>query len=269
LGQGSTFTLHVQAQVTQAQDVPTARPARRVIQLESGQPTYHLLVVDDMAVNRKLLVKLLSPLGFVMHEAANGLEAIAMWEKYKPQLIWMDIRMPTMDGYEATRRIKATAQGETTTIIALTASVLEEERKTILYEGCDAFVRKPFREDEIFDTLAQHLGVRFVYAPIQAETLQGQGQAESANRTRNTLTADALASLPAGWGAKMHQATTRADVGTMLALIDQIRAQDATLAQALNNLTHNFNYEAILTWLAGAPLTGAPPGEPEPPPARE
>ena len=86
-----------------------------------------------------------------------------MWERWEPHLIWMDMRMPVMDGYEATRRIKATTRGQATVIIALTATAFEEDREQILLEGCDDFVRKPFRKDEIYDMLAKHLGVRFLY----------------------------------------------------------------------------------------------------------
>ena len=75
----------------------------------------------------------------------------------------MDMRMPVMDGYEATRLIKATIKGQATAVIALTASTLEEERAVILSVGCDDFVRKPFREADIFDIMNKHIGVEYVY----------------------------------------------------------------------------------------------------------
>ena len=79
-------------------------------------------------------------------EAENGVEAIAIWEEWQPHLIWMDMRMPVMDGYEATRQIKSHLKGQATVIIALTASALEEEKTIILSSGCDDFVRKPFQQ---------------------------------------------------------------------------------------------------------------------------
>ncbi len=91
-----------------------------------------------------------------------------MWERWQPHLIWMDMRMPVMDGHEATQKIKATPKGQATVIIALTATVFEEDREQILLEGCDDFVRKPFRKDEIYDMLARHLGVRFLYEEAPA-----------------------------------------------------------------------------------------------------
>jgi CheY-like chemotaxis protein len=104
----------------------------RVVALAPNQPQYRILVVDDRDYNRQLLVKLLEPLGFEVQEATNGTEAIEIWDSYSPHLIWMDIRMPVMDGYEATKRIKSTTKGQATAVIALTASVWEEEKAVIL-----------------------------------------------------------------------------------------------------------------------------------------
>lgn len=145
-------------------DIPTTEPTRPIIALEPQQPTYRILIVDDKWTNRQLLIKLLSPLGFKLQEASNGREAIEMWDSFEPHLIWMDMRMPVMNGYEATEYIKATTKGQATAIIALTASIFEEERAIVLSAGCDDFIRKPFREAEIFETMSKHMGLRYVMA---------------------------------------------------------------------------------------------------------
>ena len=173
-----------------------------------------------------------------MREAANGLEAIEVWERWEPHLIWMDMRMPVMDGHEATQRIKAMPQGQSTVIVALTATAFEEDRETILLEGCDDFVRKPFRKEVIYDMLAKHLGVSFVYEEREAGAV-----APSAG----TLSAEALAEQPSDWLAELRAATIKADMNRMLALAEQIRGQDAALADALEGLIHNFEYKRILT----------------------
>lgn len=241
-GLGSTFTFEVPVTPAEEADVPPALTVRRVIGLEPGQPHYRLLVVDDRAVSRLLLVKLLAPLGFELREAANGREALAVWADWRPHLIWMDMRMPVMDGHAATQHIKTSPQGSATVIIALTASAFQEEREVILAEGCDDFVRKPFRQDEIFERLTRHLGVRFVYA--------AEAQAGSAPQP---LTPDQLAiatvtatALPAAWRADLQQATVAADLDRMLALIDQLRASDPALADQLTELARNFNYDQVL-----------------------
>jgi len=216
-----------------------------------------LLIVDDKKVNRKLLLKLLGPLGFGVREAVNGQEAIEIWEHWEPHLIWMDMRMPVMDGYEATRRIKATTKGQATVIIALTASALEEDRVIMLSEGCDGYVRKPFREDDLFDVLAKHLGVRFVYQDIEIEDRRRGPPGEPpqdapALAVRRPELVERLAALPADWVTDLQQATILGDLDSILTLIDQIRGQDATLAKALANLARDFDHDRILTLIQRA-----------------
>jgi CheY-like chemotaxis protein len=254
LGQGSLFEFDVRVALAGAAEVQATRPARRVLGLEPNQRAadggpYRLLVAEDKDTNRQLLVKLLKPLGFEVREAVNGQEAMEVWERWKPHLIWMDMRMPVVDGYKATRRIKATSKGQATVIIALTASAFEEDRERVLSEGCDDFVRKPFREDEIFDMLVKHLGVRFVYEEIERRD-RDRDRDRDRLALRGTLSqpelVEELAALPAGWVADLRQATVKADLTLILSLVDQIRGQDAALADALAGLANDFEYKEIL-----------------------
>jgi PAS domain S-box-containing protein len=248
LGQGSLFQFHVQAGLADEAKVEVSRPRRRVLGLApdqrspDGEP-FRLLVVEDREYNRRLLVRLLESLGFEVRAATNGQEALDMWERWQPHLVWMDMRMPVMDGHEATQRIKATPQGQSTVIIALTATAFEEDREEILLEGCDDFVRKPFRKDEIYDMLAKHLGVQFLYEEEHApRTPSGPEEASAAL----ALTPEALADLPATWVADLQQATTKANLRLILSLIDQVRVQNATLADALAELAQDYEYRKIL-----------------------
>jgi signal transduction histidine kinase/CheY-like chemotaxis protein len=132
LGRGTIFTFDIQVDLATKADEEAIAIRRRIIGLEPNQPTYRILVVEDALENRQLLLKLLKPLGFEVREAANGQEAIALWESWSPHLIFMDILMPVIDGYEATQQIKRTPNGHNTVIIALTASAFEEQREDIL-----------------------------------------------------------------------------------------------------------------------------------------
>jgi DNA-binding response OmpR family regulator len=152
----------------------------------------------------------------------------------------MDMRMPVMDGYEAAQRIKATTQGQATVIVALTASAFESDRAMILSGGCDDYVRKPFREEEIFDTLAKHLGARFVYEEVAQPT------GVTAEAAEGLLSTAALAALPADWVTSLHQAATQLDADLILALLDRIREQNSPLADALESLVHDFRFDVIL-----------------------
>lgn len=166
LGVGSIFSFEIQASLVQACEVVQPTLTRRIIGLEPGQPSYRILVVEDRRANRQFLIKLLSFIGFEVRESVNGKDAIAQYETWRPHLICIDIRMPVMDGYEATRVIKAKAQGgrQAPAIIALTASAFEEERLVALKMGCDDFVRKPLQETVLLEKIADHLGVRYIYS---------------------------------------------------------------------------------------------------------
>jgi CheY-like chemotaxis protein len=228
------------------------RPRQRVLGLAPDQLApdggpFRLLVVEDRETNRRLLVTLLESLGFEVQEAVDGRQAIEAWERWAPHLIWMDMRMPVMDGHEATQRIKAARGGESTVIIALTATAFEEDREQILLEGCDDFVRKPFRKSEIHDMLAKHLGVRFLF-----EEEPSKRQAPMPAEPAYAPCAEALAALPAGWRAELQEATTKADLALILRLIDQIHETDAALADALADLAGNYQYAAIQTLIEQA-----------------
>jgi len=160
-GMGTTFTFDIQVDVASA--VQTQMPKRRAIAIEPGQPRYRLLVVEDCWEDRKRLVKLLTSLGFEVLEAANGEEAINVWSTGSPYLILMDMRMPVMDGYEATNHIRSKLKGQTTVIIAMTANALESDRVIAFPNTWDDLIGKPFPEELLLDTIAQHLGVSYLY----------------------------------------------------------------------------------------------------------
>jgi len=242
LGRGSIFTVILP--FAPIADSPQRRQVlhRRAIALAPDQPTYRILIVEDKWESRQLLMRLLEPLGFEVREATNGREAIALWRSWNPNLIWMDMRMPVMDGYEATRQIKAHASGQDTAILALTASALEEEKTAILLTGCDDFVRKPFREETILEKMAEYLGVRYLYDAAN----EVEGERANANAEGYTLTAESLSVMPPEWIEQLHQASMLADEELVLPLIEQIPEEQASLAKALANLVYNFRCDQIM-----------------------
>jgi signal transduction histidine kinase/DNA-binding response OmpR family regulator len=244
VGRGTLFRFAVPVEEAEAPDQPEVRRKRRVVGIEPDQPVYRLLVVEDRETNRQLLVKLLSslgspPVGFEIRTAANGREAIEVWDGWDPNLIWMDMRMPVMDGYEATKRIKATAKGQATVIIALTASAFEEDRALILSEGCDDFVSKPFREAEIFDKLEDHLGVRFIYENENKERAQTPEETDA-------RAAQALAAMPDAWVQSLYQAARQADADQVLDLLAEIPEERESLTDSLTMLAHNFRFDRLM-----------------------
>ncbi|HEY9728886.1 MAG TPA: MASE1 domain-containing protein [Chroococcales cyanobacterium] len=247
LDKGTVFKFDITVCVVDAKDIESQQLRRQVIALEPNQPRYRILIVDDKLTNRQLLMKLLNPLGFELREACNGSEAIAVWETFEPHLIWMDMRMPVMDGYQATKHIKATTKGQTTAIIALTASSLEEERAVVLRAGCDDFLRKPFRDAEIFEAMHKHIGVQFVYEdPSQRDS------SLIANGKQDILTAAALGALPGEWVANLEQAILNVDLKLIFALIEQISPENTALANALAQSINNFEYDKILNLITAS-----------------
>jgi signal transduction histidine kinase/DNA-binding response OmpR family regulator len=238
LGKGTTFQFYIQAKLGQETNRKSAEENPRVLALAPGQPTYKILVVDDKPINRQLLIKLLVPLGFEIKEASNGQEAIAIWDEWEPHLIWMDMRMPVMDGYEATKYIKSTTKGNATAIIALTASVLEEEKAIVLSAGCDDFLRKPFAEHTIFDALAKHLGVQYIFAETNAPILEQTPQ--------SFLTSPQLTCMPKEWIMQLHEAALEANTHLVLQLVREIPATETSLAQALAKLASQFEFEQLV-----------------------
>jgi len=244
LGQGTIFQFDLKVKLAKAADLQKPQQ-RRVLGLELGQPSYRILVVDDRPLNRRLLTKLLTSVGFEVREAENGLEAIALWSNWEPHLIWMDMRMPVMNGYEATKQIKSDLKGQATPIIALTASIIEEEQAIVLGAGCDAIVRKPFREEAIWEKMAQFLGVRYIYADSH----------QPKNDTNATCIsvlapvaqkAESLTVMPTEWVVQLHHAATQLNAEQIRALITQIPEKYTSLAKALQHKVNNFDFDQIL-----------------------
>jgi CheY-like chemotaxis protein len=245
---GTLFKFDITVSVVDATSIETTRSTRRVIALEPNQQSYRILIVDDKQDNRQLLIKLLNPLGFELKEASNGTEAVKIWDSFEPHLIWMDMRMPVMDGYQATKRIKLTTKGQATAVIALTASVLEEERAVVLSAGCDDFMRKPFQEAEIFELMNKHIGVRYVYDEPTAHT----GSTVSKTDIQNALNPEALATLPTEVLANLEHAASFAYMAEIDSYIDEIRSYNANLADALATLALDFEYGKIVTLIQQA-----------------
>jgi CheY-like chemotaxis protein len=240
---GSIFHFEIPVAVLPDEAIPTEPQRGRVIGLAEGQPRYRLLIAEDHPESRLMLHKMLAPLGFDLREAVNGKEAVVLFEEWHPHLIWMDIRMPVMDGLEATKFIKATEAGTGIKIIALTAHALEEEQREIMAAGCDDFMSKPYKYEEIIDALTKNLGVRFVY---EEETTSSAAAAAQQPDTAS------LAALPKGLMDALEHALGRLDIGGVDRTIGDIRAHDSSLGDALAAMAKDFQYSNILQLIGTA-----------------
>jgi len=244
-GRGTTFMFDIRAGVMEAAEAETPAATRRAVALEPGQSRHRILIADDRPDNRRVLASLLGSFGFAIREAVNGQEAVEIWERWRPDLIWMDIRMPVTDGYEATRRIRneelRMKNGEPgirdTVIIAVSASAFEEEHAVAVSEGCDDFLRKPFLEADIFDMMTRHSGIRFVYEDDR-ETGDRREKAE-------TLSPEEITGLPDDVVVRFRRAALIADFGAAKSLIEQIRPEHESMAEALEGLLDDFRFDTL------------------------
>jgi len=241
LGEGSTFAFDIKVELADSSQVQVLSQIQQVKQIAPGQPNYRIAVVDDQETNRLVLVKLLQSIGLEPRTANNGVEAIALWQEWHPHLIWMDMRMPVMDGFEATQKIKSQPRGQETIIIAITASAFEEQREQVLKAGCDDFVGKPFPEQIIFDKLAQHLGVKYVY-----ESEFSGLAAESSNKATESLSFEDLTSLSPELVTELNQAAIAVDAEELEKLIARIPDSHQHIARAIAEMIHNYDFDAII-----------------------
>ncbi len=241
LNQESTFICEVLLSLVSSVDVIAPETTRAVIGLEPGQPTYRILVVEDFRENRQLLVRLLESVGFEVCAAENGNEAIAIWSEWHPHLILMDIQMPVMDGYKATRQIRGREGGKDVVIIALTAYAFEEDHTTSIQVGCNDHITKPFLETVLFDQIAHYLGVRYRYREEALPRLEQQ------TLLPKSLTAKDLQVMSPEWIIQVHQAALDLNDAKLYNFIAQIPNQEQVLANALKYLVDNFQLEAIAT----------------------
>ncbi|TAF05008.1 MAG: response regulator [Nostocales cyanobacterium] len=210
--------------------------------LAPNQPEYRILIADDVKDSRLFLGKLLTAIGFSIRESTNGEEAVNCWQTWHPHLIFMDMRMPVMDGFIATQKIKATPQGKATKIVALTASAFEEDRQAILISGCDDFVAKPFRQAILLEKISKHLGVKYVYDDDSENKLKTQNHQEISESELDSL----LLKMPHDWRKQLNTAAAKCSDESILELIDNITPENQILSDSLRELTVNFQFKKIM-----------------------
>jgi len=155
-GHGSTFWFELEVDVMSDRH-SAARPIDEARPHPPATPKVGMLIVDDHDPTRRSLIELVRPLGLPIHEATNGAEALAQFERHRPKLVLMDMRMPILDGYEATRRIREIAGTDEVRIVAITAGMFEDDDPELRGCGANDVLRKPFRLDALFAVIEAQL----------------------------------------------------------------------------------------------------------------
>jgi CheY-like chemotaxis protein len=247
VGRGTTVTFDIQVKPADPTEIQAQLPQRKILHLAPDQPQYRILAVDDRPESRLLLAHILSSAGFQVREAENGKEAVEVWGSWQPHLILMDMRMPVMDGYEATKQIKSHLKGESAAIIALTASAFEEDRSEILSVGCDDFIRKPFQRELLLEKIGQHLGVLYIYEEESSQNKTGNPNTETISPPADLSLH--LAQMSPEWVEEVNQAAHYGSDDIILNLLEDIPPEHAPLAEALADLANNFEFDKIIKLL--------------------
>lgn len=236
-GKGSSFRVDLTVQPVQDADIlkPAAKHTGEVIGIAPGQPAYRILITEDQHDNQLLLSRLMANIGLETRVAENGKKCVELFRQWQPDLIWMDRRMPVMDGLQATREIRSKPGGDKVKIVAVTASAFKEEQQEMLEAGLDDFLRKPYRIDELYACMARHLGLKFIYT-------ENAGEADPPV----LLTGDMLADVPQPLQQQLHKALEALDNVRIEASIRHIGRVDPALAHTLSRLANEFDYPAIL-----------------------
>lgn len=237
LGKGSLFRVDLPLNEVKETDIVKSKETRRgdVLGLVPGQPEYRVLIVEDQLENQLLLTQLMENIGIPVKVAKDGQQGVQLFQSWHPHLIWMDRRMPIMDGIEATQAIRKLPEGHEVKIVAVTASAFMEQRDEMIDAGMDDFVRKPYRANEIYECLSKHLGVDYIYE--EASVTEEAGM---------TLTPDRLAVLPALVRSELKEALESLERDCIASIIDQVADYDPPLRDTLSLLADNFDYPTIL-----------------------
>jgi CheY-like chemotaxis protein len=241
LGRGSVFRVELPVEPADAAAIAKLVQSGKgeVVGLASGQPPRRILIAEDQLENQLLLTRLMTRIALDVKVAANGEECVRLFQERHPHLIWMDCRMPVMDGMKAARCSRAFPEGRDVKIVAVTASAFREQEPEIQEAGMDVFVRKPYRSHEIYDCLAKQLGLQYTYNSSTAEPAAPP-----------ELKLAMLVALPEPLRRELKEGQVRLDIDQINAVIQQVSEIDAGLARSLSNLAQDFDHPLILKALA-------------------
>lgn len=236
VGKGTLFRVDLPLREVQEADVAPFKEKEcgDVVGLVPGQPRYRILIVEDQRDNQMLLLRIMETLGLDVRVAENGEEGVRLFGEWRPDLIWMDRRMPGIDGLEATRRIRGLSGGKEVKIVAITASAFREQQDEMREGGVDDFISKPYRIEEIYDSLARQLGLRYLRREASDTPLKA------------ALTAEALGALPHNLVRDLKFSLETLDQERIDACIQAVGLYDKALQQTLQHLTDGYDYQAIL-----------------------
>jgi Signal transduction histidine kinase len=239
--EGSIFSFSIQVKhATTDVDLIShgGQAGKTVISLADGEPEWRILVVEDQLENQLLIQKILKQIGFQVKIAENGAKGIELFQTWQPHFIWMDRRMPVMDGLTATRKIRHLPGGDQVKIVALTASVFKDQRDEVMEAGSDDFVRKPYRPEELYDCMAHHLPLHYRYAE--------DGELEDEGSKLLNLSTQDMAQLSETLRDSLYRAAVIGDAQSITEIIQTLPEAQIALASGLRKLVDAYRFDLIM-----------------------
>ncbi len=236
LGKGSLFWFELDLPVA-AREMDVVAAPRNVIGYEGQRKK--ILVVDDVAPNRAMLIDVLTPLGFQVVGAADGREGLEAAERERPDLIVMDVMMPVMDGVEAMGRIRQTPTLARTPIIAVSASATKEQEIRSFAAGANAFLSKPIDRDIMTRMVGDWLGLTWIYEGEPSEQV-----------AIIPASADALVIPPEAEMEVLHNLAMAGNMRNICVRANYLEGLDPIykpFAERLRNLAEGYHTKAITT----------------------
>ncbi|MEG3888240.1 ATP-binding protein, partial [Microcoleus sp. herbarium19] len=206
-----------------------------------------ILVADDRRENRSVLIHLLQPLGFEIIEAVDGQDCLNKALEFQPDCILIDLVMPVMDGFEAMRQIRKFPQLQNVVAIGTSASIMEVEKQGSLAAGCNAFIPKPIRVEELLDCLQVHLGLEWIY-----ENLQEGNPASEVGRKQSQIQDGEIVAPPADEIAVLFELAMMGDLGGIQKQAEKFQKLDVkyvSFARHLHQLAKDFDEAKILEFV--------------------
>jgi PAS domain S-box-containing protein len=232
-GKGSCFLLELDFKERKEPELEFEKELRNIKGLKKGQRTFHILIADDEPANRMLLKDLLNKAGFDVEEAADGSEVLIKFKERTPDLVFLDMRMPVMDGSESIKRMKSLQKN--VPVIAVTANAFDNSIEKMKDLGLDGYIRKPYKINEIYDVLKSKLGVQFTYAKDSSKK----------NKPDKLTVSD----LPENLARRMLEAALRVDLDSLLELIDEAGKTLPAISSKLRVMAKNFKYDELIKLL--------------------
>ncbi|MCP4726747.1 MAG: response regulator [bacterium] len=241
VGHGSEFFFDIKTDTADVEDTVESRQYH-VIGLKEEYTDKKILIVDDNDVNRKYLTHLLKPIGFKTREAENGKIALKILKDWIPNLILLDIRMPVMDGYNTLKNIRnLKSKIKNIPVIAVSASVYTESEHDILSLGANDFIRKPFKEHELFEIFSDLLEIEFIYADDEAVSKKEKDSGQDINISAM------VKDIPDDLKRQIRDATINGDVELLDKLIGKLYDINRYLAEKFKEYKNSFSFDKILT----------------------